>query len=526
VARLRASSLVWLVSAAAAIGAAGWVVLPALVEGRRSAELAPGDPLEDTSPGLALTSTLMGGGRGLAIIALWTRAMAMQEEGRYFELVQLFDLIGRLEPHFPTIWQYASWNLAYNVSVKFTDPEERWRWVSRGIELARDRGIVYNPRSVDIYFEIAWIYFHKVGGVSFDEYSAYYRQRLAADVEDALGRAPDLAAMAAAPEADEVLSEPGVAALVEALRGAGARPLADSVSVTRELGRSADIQAVLSDPAHADALSRLMPLLRREGMWKNWRLSAKRMLELSERFGPIDWRLPEAHSLYWSTRALEVSGEEDWIANADRVTVHSLIGLFRTGRLYFERPEGGEPVYITSPDGRFIDAVNGVYRAAISRFEGESAESSFKDAHRNFLDDAVVLLYTSGEVDRARRYYNLAAVLYPNPDYETNLRDFVVGQIESGVAGQQIDQAQGVVVGYVWQALRCLATGDRERAASLDALAGRAWARYLADYGEGAMVAPTYEQLRREVVRQFLDFVGGNAAEELRSRLPEHMMPD
>ena len=504
---------------------AGFVALPRLNEVRRSADLSPGDPLDDTTPGLALTSTLMGGGRGLAVITLWSRAMAMQDEGKYFELVQLFDLIGRLEPHFPSIWQYAAWNMAYNVSVKFPDPQERWRWIRRGIEHARDKGIVYNPRSVDIYFELAWIFFHKVGGVSFDEYSLYYRWQLAGEIQDILGPMPDLDAMVSAPGRDELMADPGVSALVEALVAAGASPFSDPVALTREFGRAEAVSEVLADPAHADALSRLMPCLRRLGIEADWRLDVVRMQSLTERFGPVDWRLPEAHALYWSTRGMEVAGEDDWVANADRVTINSLVGLFRTGRLYFSRSADGPPTYITMADYRFIDSVNEVYALAIERFAGESSEASFKDAQRNFLDDALVLLYTSGRVEEAGRYYDLVAALYPNPDYAATLSDFVANQVESGVVGQQIDQAQGVVQGYVWRALLMLATGDSDQASSLDLFTARAWAGYLADYGEQGSAAPTYDELRRAMVRQFLETMPDDLCLALREQLPAELLP-
>src|SRR2546426_7953234 len=36
------------------------------------------------------------------------------------------------------VWRYQAWNMAFNISVKFRDPADRWRWVSRGIELLRD----------------------------------------------------------------------------------------------------------------------------------------------------------------------------------------------------------------------------------------------------------------------------------------------------------------------------------------------------------------------------------------------------
>src|SRR3954469_21582274 len=102
-------------------------------------------------PVLAFTTVALGGFRGLIANALWIRANDLQEEGKYFEMVQLADWITKLEPTFTQVWLVQSWNMAYNISVKFTDPADRWRWVQRGIELLRDNGLRYSPNEALVY---------------------------------------------------------------------------------------------------------------------------------------------------------------------------------------------------------------------------------------------------------------------------------------------------------------------------------------------------------------------------------------
>ena len=62
-------------------------------------------------------------------------------------MVQLADWITKLQPHFVTVWVHQAWNMAYNISIKFTDPADRWNWVRRGIELLRDEGCAITPTS-------------------------------------------------------------------------------------------------------------------------------------------------------------------------------------------------------------------------------------------------------------------------------------------------------------------------------------------------------------------------------------------
>jgi len=98
------------------------------------------EPLENAPPLLVFTTVVLGGFRGLIANALWVRLMDLQDQGKYFEMVQLSDWITKLEPHIPTVWVVAAWNMSYNISVKFSDPPDRWRWVQKGIELLRDEG--------------------------------------------------------------------------------------------------------------------------------------------------------------------------------------------------------------------------------------------------------------------------------------------------------------------------------------------------------------------------------------------------
>src|SRR5215211_5206971 len=97
-------------------------------------------------PVLAFTTVALGGFRGLIANALWIRANDLQNDGKYFEMVQLADWITKLEPTFSQVWIVQAWNMAYNISVKFPDAPDRWRWVQRGIELLRDEALSYNPR--------------------------------------------------------------------------------------------------------------------------------------------------------------------------------------------------------------------------------------------------------------------------------------------------------------------------------------------------------------------------------------------
>lgn len=153
-----------------------------LLEMRSTAQLTQAPPTENMPPLVAFTTVALGGFRGILADVLWMRAGTLQEEGRYFELVQLSDWIARLQPRMPVIWAYHAWNMAYNISALMATPEEKWRWVRDGIVLLRDEGMVSNPGSARLHQELAWIFLHKLG-TDTDPTANYYRQQWAAEVE-------------------------------------------------------------------------------------------------------------------------------------------------------------------------------------------------------------------------------------------------------------------------------------------------------------------------------------------------------
>ncbi len=153
-----------------------------LLDLRSKEHLTQAPPTRNMPPSVAFTTVALGGFRGILADVLWMRAGALQDEGRYFELVQLSDWIAKLQPRSPAIWAYHAWNMAYNLSALMASPAEKWRWVRNGIALLRDEGMVYNPGSPRLHQELAWLFLHKLG-TDTDPTAAFYRAQWAAEVD-------------------------------------------------------------------------------------------------------------------------------------------------------------------------------------------------------------------------------------------------------------------------------------------------------------------------------------------------------
>jgi hypothetical protein len=199
---------------------------------------------------------------GLISNFLWIRANDLQQDDKFFEAAQLADWITDLEPHFAQVWVFQAWNMAYNISVKFKenapgDYTDRWRWVERGIELLRDRAALQPGQIADLP-QLGWFFQHKMGQ-NLDDANMYYKQQWAEEMTPFFG--------------------PGGTNFENLIHPQTAEERTNAL-VLREKYKI--------DPVFAQ--------------------------KVDAQYGPLDWRLPEAHAIYWGALGLEKAKE-----NPDKV---------------------------------------------------------------------------------------------------------------------------------------------------------------------------------------------------------------
>lgn len=284
--------------------------------------------LQGGTPLVTFATVVLGGFRGIIADILWLRATYLQDEGRFFELAQLSDWITQLDAHRAEIWAFHAWNMSYNISALMSEDEERWRWVTQGLSLLQNRGIPVNPDDAALYAELAWIYQQKIGS-TLDHSHIYYKQQWARSISNALP--PD-----------------------------GFLPGADA-----EVAPS-------TVPAHE--------LLR-----KRWKLSVEQMGVIDARFGPLDWRLAEAHAIYWAFSGREKRGLAAQL-RCERSLYQSMGTLFFRGRIPATLPPTGFPSR-ARPD--LFDKCCTAFETAAARYPDDA---NILEAYQIFLQSAVLLL--------------------------------------------------------------------------------------------------------------------------------------
>ena len=449
-------------------------VQKSLNEARSDMGLTRLKPLENAPPILAFTTVALGGFRGLIANLLWIRATQMQDDGKYFEMVQLADWITKLQPHFVTVWVHQAWNLSYNISVKFPDHADRWQWVQRGIELLRDQGIPWNPQETLLYRELAWHFQHKMGA-NMDDAHMLYKNEWAKGMDDLFdGRMPD----------------------VETFR----------------------------DPQTPEEVERARRLL------EEFKMEIDYIAEVDEKYGPLEWRLPETHAVYWAYVGLQKSIRKKEYINLRRVIFQSMQLAFHRGRLVEfpvakEREKDGYVMaYEFGPNTKITEKVNTVYEEIMD--DDAAQREHISTGHKNFLRTAVYFLYIHNAVDEAKRWYDYVRELYPGsiPD-ETSLEEYAFQRLEEEFGSTSQDRLKAMLLGILGQSFYYLAIGDEERAMGMELLVRKMWDRFHGEIGKGQDVRvglPTIRELKREVLLRMLNSEEGLnpvLADQLRTRL-------
>ncbi len=355
-------------------------------------------------PAMAFTAVALGGFRGLISNALWIRLNDLQLDEKYFEMVQLSDWITKMQPHFVAVWVHQAWNLSYNISVKFPDPNDRWFWVYRGIELLRDEALKYNPDEPLIYRELAWHFQHKMGANLDNAHMTYKREWMRKMTEVFGGQAR--------PNWEELLN-----------------PQADDAKRRAQLFR------------------------------EKYKLDPRLAREVDEKYGPLEWRLPETHAIYWAYLGLKNSKPEQLIT-LRRVIYQSMQLAAQRGRLIVNPVE---KYFEFGPNLTAIPMANEGYEQMIQ--EARDSADNVMNAHANFLKQAITDLYTHNREQDAARWHDYLAKKYPGRYTKPGqtVTEFVLERYKE-LMDLGKDKVQSAIEGMFIRHFYELAIGEDDRA--------------------------------------------------------------
>ena len=112
-------------------------------------------------PGEFVGTLLLGSLRPLLVDLLWLRAENKRSQGKFFEELAIFNLLKELQPRSTSLWELASYNLVYNISLSFPKKEDQWKWIRAGILYLKE-GIARNPSNPHLKRQMAFFLWHRI----------------------------------------------------------------------------------------------------------------------------------------------------------------------------------------------------------------------------------------------------------------------------------------------------------------------------------------------------------------------------
>ena len=188
------------------------------------------------------------------------------------------------------------------------------------------------------------------------------------------------------------------------------------------LGTTRDGYRDLIDPQDEAARQRA------EVLKTKYKMNPATMAEVDDKHGPFDWRLPEAHAVYWA-----YLGWRDAVAE-EKMTVRR--SIYQSMQMSFQRGKLIEnpftQTYELAPNLDIIPKVDAAY---VQMMEEEPEQRDHIDgAHRNFLKKAVYFMYLGARRTEAEELLARLMELYPQAVNPTlSLDEYAVEQAQEDV---------------------------------------------------------------------------------------------
>ena len=471
--------------------------------------------VEGAPPMVAFTTVALGGFRGLIADFLWLRAISMQEQGKYFEMVQLASWIMKLQPKSTATAAYLAWNMAYNISVTYSSPADRWRWVNKGIDLYHE-ALLYNPNDPVLYKELGWIYQHKLGNI-LDDAQRYYKYQMALRMITILGKHyPDWKELAEAPA-----TEAGLKAALKTestffseMKDAGY----DSLDQLSEAFREAEgvfPEKLAVKMKNKDEVRLITNYLRVRWLRDATMLTPSDILRVNEKYGDLDWVLPESFAIYWAMLGIEKSPDRKSV-DCSRMITQSLQVTFTNGRMLFPGDKPAEN-FLLIPNFSVADAVRQSYLDAIQ----ENPDiKSFRDAYENFMSRAITTMYSYGQYTKAQEFYDYLTDHKKNRNTRLPFDQFVLKHWQEEIKDAGFKQANDMINGLIFRSCVLLGYGDKTAADAHLQLARMAYNRYMKDMGtESRTALPPFSQMTSEIAQACIRSLPGEIADRIKAQL-------
>jgi hypothetical protein len=215
-----------------------------------------------------------------------------------------------------------------------------------------------------------------------------------------------------------------------------------------------------------------------------YKMDPKIVQKVDEEYGPFDWRLPDAHAVYWAELG-RIYGRPEDQEMLRRSVYQSLQQMgIRGGALDSSITNVTEQNFILWPNLDQIPTISASYEKMIAEETNNphGLQQNMQTAHKNFLKQAVYLLYEGGREQKAQYWFNYLKTTYTNAftgkEAGMSLNDYAVGQIATDINETDMNKIEAAILGMFDQEFICLIRDNDFQAANYHNMAKNIWTYY------------------------------------------------
>ncbi|MCH2175934.1 MAG: hypothetical protein MK193_09425 [Lentisphaeria bacterium] len=448
----------------------------------------------DIPPSLAVTTQALGPIRTMVSNSLWWRAIELQDEKNYYEAIQMANWISLMQPKLAGVWNYQAWNMAWNLSATSATKKDKWKWIYNGIKLQRDKGLRYNPRNPDISLELGRIFLEKMAD-DVDASANYYKLRWALIMQDFFptGERKDIIELVnAARSLEELNTIEGVPVILAAAKEKGVDLL--SWNFHKAEKRSELEQAFWGEWQSKQGFSDIKSFVTVKTLKDIHKLDIDKVNEIDEIYGPLDWRLPQAHCIFYVAR--ENRRDQYGWENYESPYLRQAMALaFYNGKIV----ELTNDSIALGPNLNMINSThNYLLKLEQDRYFRVSKFSKI------FHERAVIILYSNMYLEDAKKMFEhyKEDVLEKRGVTNYTFEEFMNEAIPRYVTQKSANNTRSVILSTISQSIYWGSMGDLRKAQGYDNMARLVWTDYQKKFGKNeAKRLPPFNQMRMTVLK-------------------------
>jgi hypothetical protein len=416
-----------------------------------------------TSPKNSALYQALGGFRGLATDILSLYALKESRAERFEEIPTLAQWLVRLQPRLSEPTLYWSSEMAWNISVLHKDYALRWSWVKAGIRLLRN-ALEYSDHP-DLYLALAEIYRLRIGEI-IEPADAYFKYVLVQKVEQAMG-GWSMESLSLAPtnavEMNQFLGD-----------GVIEKSLKQNKTSLEELFRLKQQHQVLPKltltTQEKDLVSRY---LYRRILESELGIDVEVAATLDALYGPLDWRLPESLSTYWSYLAIheaELRGQSPY--RYQRMFYRSLTRTVSRGHLLSYNSGQVQ----TLPNFYPVNELLKLFPKLIKLYP--KSRKMTETNYSNFLKETLALGFVYGEREILSKTYAILCREQPRFVAERGVEQLSIDILSGRGKSHDYRQVQTLITGLFSRMFILLESQQFDEAEALNVAAYKIWVNY------------------------------------------------